>query len=166
MKKAVLLALTLTVVLCACNRKKFINKLTGTWTISKYILHSGQNSTDMTASFDTTNHAYKLVINEDNVYTTSWTSYFYKADSLIIKDSIGVDTLTGLGIFKYDTARFVDTTITPYAGGGKWYLLNSEEDLELIDNADTGNAQILRILSLGKSNLNLLNGAQEYDLKK
>ena len=162
MKKFVFAALILTVALCACNRKDFVNKLCGTWKLNKYEL-ANQN---LTASYDTTHYKYQLVINNDGAYGTSWLNYKFQADSIILNIDSVYDSTGMVWNFKKDTIRFIDTTITPYAGSGKWYLLNSEEDFEEIDNADTSSAQIFRILTLDKGNLHLLNGNQEYDFTK
>lgn len=155
MKKVVFSVLILTIVLSACNRKAFVNKLEGTWKLNKYVLTTGNVNQDETASYDTTHYNYQLVISGNDVYSRSWVNYQYRADSIIRNIDSVYDTLTTSWTFKMDTIRFVDTTITPYTESGKWYLNNSEEDLELISNADTGAAQRSRILELTKSNLNL-----------
>ncbi len=155
MKKVVFSVLILTIVLSACNRKAFVNKLEGTWKLNKYVLTTGNVNQDETASYDTTHYNYQLVISGNDVYSRSWVNYRYRADSIIRNIDSVYDTLTTSWTFKMDTIRFVDTTITPYTESGKWYLNNSEEDLELISNADTGAAQQYRILELTKSNLNL-----------
>jgi len=151
------------VVLCACNRKVFVNKLCGTWKLSTY-LYANQ---DKTAAFDSTNYGYQLVINQNYTYVESWKSFTFRADSTIRVDTLGFDSATMTFHITRDTLRFVDTTITPYAGNGTWALLNSEEDLQLRNNgASDSTARIFNILKLTKSNLNLLNGNKEYDLTK
>ena len=162
-KKIFFVAAALVVVLCACNRKEFIKKLEGTWKLSKY-LYAGQT---MTASFDTTNAKYTLVIAGNYMYTESWTTYSFRADSTIVNDTTGYDSVNMTYIINHYTLRFVDTTITPYTSTGTWTLLNSEEDLQLkATGASDSSARIFNILSLTKSNLNLLNGNKEYDLTK
>ena len=166
MKKIAFYLIALTVILSACNRKDFVNKLTGTWKLNKYYQTINGNNVDYTATYDTTHYGYQLVINSNNTYSQSWKTYVFTADTTYLhKDSI-YDTLTQVWSFKIDTIPHVDTTITPYAGGGHWYLLNSEEDLQLIDNADTGNAAEYRILELSKSNLNLSYQGQQFNLTK
>jgi hypothetical protein len=162
-KKIFFVAAALVVILCACNRVKFVNKLEGTWKLNKY-LYAGQV---MTSGFDTTNAKYTLIISGNYQYTESWTSYSFRADSTIIADTLGYDTPTMTYHITHDTLRFVDTTITPFTYGGRWTLLNSEEDLQLVaTGASDSSARIFNILTLTKSNLNLLNGNKEYDLTK
>ena len=165
MKKKLLFVAAALVVLCACNRKDFVSKIEGTWKINTY-LYAGQNKT---SSFDTTNFGYQLVISGGYVYTETYKSYTFRADSLIRIDTTGVDTNTTPHTYyiTYDTLRFVDTTITPYASSGTWTLLNSEEDLQLRTNGSSDSSvRIFNILKLTKGNLNLLNGNKEYDLTK
>lgn len=166
MKKIVLALFALTVILSACNRKDFVNKLCGTWKLNKYYQIVGVNSFDYTATYDTTHYGYQLVINSNNTYSQSWKTYVYTADTTYLHIDSLYDSTTQVWSFKIDTIPRVDTTITPYAGGGRWYLLNSEEDLELIDNADTGAAQEYRILELEKSNLNLSYQGQQFNFTK
>jgi hypothetical protein len=162
-KKILFIAVALVFVLCACNRVKFVNKLEGTWKLNKYI-YAGQVKT---ASFDTTNAKYTLIISGNYQYTESWTSYAFHADTIIIADTLGYDTPTMTYHISYDTLHPVDTTITPYTSSGRWTLLNSEEDLQLVaTGASDSSARIFNILTLTKSNLNLLNGNKEYDLTK
>ena len=163
MKKFLLVASVLVVVLCACNRKDFVSKLTGTWKIKKYI-YAKQ---DQTASFDTTNNGYQLIIAGGNTYTESWKSYAFRADSIVRADTLRYDSTTMTYHILMDTLRFVDTTVTPFTATGRWDLINSEEDLQLraSSGSDTS-VRIFNILTLTKSNLNLLNGNKEYDLTK
>jgi hypothetical protein len=164
-KKKLLFVAAALLVLCACNRKDFVNKIEGTWKINTY-LYSGQN---LTHSFDTTNNGYQLVISSGYVYTETYKTYTFREDSIVRADTTGVDTNTNphTYIITYDTLRFVDTTITPYASSGTWALLNSEEDLQLrTSGSNDSSVRIFNILKLTKSNLNLLNGNKEYDLTK
>ncbi len=161
-KKVFLVAAILVVVLGACNRKDYVNKLVGTWKLSKY-LYASQ---DKTSQFDTTNNAYTLTINDNSTYTETWKAYNFRADSTILVDTL-YDSVNMVYNILFDTLRYVDTTITPYSGNGTWALLNSEEDLQLRDNSGSdSSARIFNILKLSKSNLNLLNGNKEYDLTK
>ena len=164
-KKHILpIALALLVIFGACNRKDFVNKLSGTWKISHYIFAKQ----DQTATFsDTSNVGYMLTINEDQTYSEIWKTFKYFPDSTILVDSTRmVDTTTHDTTYTItrDTLRFTDSTITPYTGRGHWDLLNSEQDLQLKDNSDSTNVRQFQILKLNKSNLNLLNGNQEFDL--
>jgi hypothetical protein len=166
-KKVVFFVVILALVLSACNRKKFVNKLEGTWKLNKYIyLGSSNINQDETASYDTSHYNYQLVISGNDVYTRSWVAYQYRADSLIRNYDSIYDTLTTSWTFKIDTQRFVDTTVTPYSETGRWFLNNSEEDLELISNADTGTAQQYRILELTKGNLNLSYEGYQFNFTK
>lgn len=164
MKKNLLIAVVLMVALSACTRKEFVNKLTGTWKLSHYIFAG----VDQTASTDTTMAKYQLTIQNDHNqdYTETWLTYTFRADSLILHDTLGFDSITMTYNVKNDTNRFVDTTVTPYTGHGRWDLVNSEEDLQLRDGSDTASLRLFNILKLTKSNLNLLNGNKEYDLTK
>ena len=165
MKKKLLFVAAALLVLCACNRKDFVNKIEGTWKINTY-LYAGQN---LTRSFDTTNALYQLVISSGYVYTETYKSYTFRADSIVRADTTGVDTNTMPHSYyiTFDTLRFVDTTITPYASSGTWTLINSEEDLQLrTSGSSDSSVRIFNILKLTKSNLNLLNGNKEYDLTK
>jgi len=155
-KNLLFVSLAFVLLLCACNRKEFVNKLCGTWKLNKY-LYANQ---DKTAAFDTTNNGYQLQINQNNTFTESYKIFTFISDSTITSDTVS-------GVVHYDTLRFVDTTITPYLGNGTWQLVNSEEDLQLLNNgASDSTARMFNILTLTKSNLNLLNGNKEYDLKK
>ncbi len=165
MNKKLLFIAAALLLICACNRKEFVNKLEGTWKINTY-LYAGQNQT---TSFDTTNNGYQLVISSGYVYTESYKTYSFRSDSFIRADTTGVDTNTTPHTYyiTYDTLRFVDTTITPYSSTGTWTLLNSEEDLQLATSGSTDSSvRIFNILKLTKGNLNLLNGNKEYDLTK
>lgn len=169
MKKSLLLLLVLVVVLCACNRKDFVKKLVGTWKADKYIIHNSGNSNtvDMTAGFkDSTNVNYVLVFNNNNVYNETYLTYTFIKDSVIQRDTLGYDSLTSSWHVLLDTLRFVDTTVTPYAGTGTWELINSEEDLELLGSGSDTSVRMYNILKLTSSNLNIQNGFKEYDLKK
>jgi len=172
-KKLPVVLLVLVVVLCACNRKDFVKKLVGTWKSDKYIIHNSGNSNtvDMTAGFkDSTNVNYQLVFNNNNVYNETYITYTFVKDSTIHVhlplDTISIDTLTQTVTLKMDTLRFVDTTVTPYAGTGTWELINSEEDLELLGSGSDTSVRMFNILKLTSGNLNIQNGFKEYDLKK
>lgn len=169
MKKSLLVLLVLVVVLGACNRKDYVKKLVGTWKADKYIIHNSGNSNtvDMSASFnDSTNVKYQLVINSNNVYNETYLTYtFIKDSQLVALDTIR-DTVNHTYHVDYDTLRFVDTTVTPYAGTGTWELINSEEDLELLGSGSDTSVRMFNILKLTSSNLNIQNGFKEYDLKK
>ena len=163
MKKLIFVLFALVMVLSACNRTDFVNKIVGTWKINKY-LYATQ---DKTAAFDTTNNGYQLVIQQGYTFSESYKTFSFRKDSSIVADTVSYDTATMTYHIKFDTLRRVDTTITPYVGYGTWALLNSEEDLQLRDNgASDSSARIFNILKLTKGNLNLLNGNKEYDLTK
>jgi hypothetical protein len=162
-KKLLFVAVALVVVLCACNRKAFVKKIEGTWKLSHY-LYAGQ---DMTAGFDTTTAGYQLVISPNYIYSESYKSYTFRADSLVKQDTLGFDSATMTYHILFDTLRFVDTAVVPYASTGVWTLINSEEDLQLRTNGGSDSSvRIFNILKLTGSNLNLLNGNKEYDFTK
>lgn len=169
-KKSLFVLTVLVVVLCACNRKDYVKKLVGTWKADKYIIHNSGNSntTDMSATFkDTTNINYQLVFNGNNVYSETYMTYVFRADS-IIKFDTGYTSPTHDTIAYIDTItlRFVDTTKTLYSGTGTWELINSEEDLELLGSGSDTSTRMFNILKLSSSNFNIQNGFKEYDLKK
>jgi len=169
-KKSLFVLLVLVVVLCACNRKEYVKKLVGTWKASHYIIHNSGNSNtvDMTASFlDSTNVKYQLVFNSNNVYTETYLTYTFIKDSLPQADTLWTNAADTAytSIFR-DTLRFVDTTVTPYAGTGTWQLINSEEDLELLGSGTDTSVRMFNILKLTSSNLNIQNGFKEFDLTK
>lgn len=169
MKKSIFIAVALIIFLFACNRVDFVKKITGTWKLSHYIIHNSGNSftQDKTASFnDSTNVKYQLVINSNYVYNETWLTYTFRADSLIQRDTLGYDTATSTYHILLDTLRFVDTTVTPYAGTGTWQLINSEEDLELLGSGSDTSVRMFNILKLTIHNLNIQNGFKEYDLTK
>ena len=163
-KKSIVVALVLLVVLAACNRKRYVNLITGTWKMSHYI-YAG---VEQTASLDTTMAKYQLEIQNDHNqdYLESWISYAFRADSAILRDTLSFDSVNMVYVVKFDTLRFVDTTVTPHATHGRWDLVNSEEDLQLRDGSDSASLRLFNILKLTKSNLNMLNGNKEYDLTK
>lgn len=161
MKKTILIALGLILLLAACDRKAFVKILVGTWKVDKY-LFAGQTNT---YAFDTVFRDWKLRLDQDQIYTKTWTNYYIFPDSLFVVDTLGYDTSSSTYIVRNDTSRHIDTTITARMELGKWELINSEEDLQLRN--DSGNAvEIYRILELTKNNLNLRKGNEEFHLKK
>ena len=161
MKKTILIAIGLVILLSACDRKAFVKKIVGTWKTDKY-LFAGLNKT---VQYDTTYRNWQLVIGNDQVYTKAWQSFYFTPDSLTIYDTIGYDSV--LMSYTIDTNRFhfIDTLITPHMEIGKWELINSEEDLQLKN--DSGSAvEIYRILDLTKNNLTMRKGNEEFYLKK
>ena len=163
MKKFLPICLLLILALCACNRKEFTKKLTGTWTISHY-LYANQ---DETPNFTDTSHVkFQFVINEDQRYNFSWTTYTYISDTTLAFDTTGHDTITN--IYTIDTVRniTVNKTVTPYNQGGAWILINSEEDIQLTPDSDQNNPLQYQILKLSGNTLNLKGGLVEYDMTK
>lgn len=162
-KTTILIAISFLVFLSACDRKSFVKKIVGTWTLDKY-LFSGQNKTVM---FDTLQRDWKLDISEEEVYAKTWFDYTYQADSLIRVDTLGYDSaaIPPDYIIHRDTLRYNDTTTHYHKQYGKWTLINSEEDLQLRNDSDN-TTEIYRILELSKSNLNLRRGNEEFYLKK
>lgn len=161
MKKTLLIFAALIVLLASCDRKAFVKKLVGDYTMDKYLF----DGLDKSRYFDTTFREWKLSLTEDQVYAKTWKTYFFSPDSLFTQDTLGYDTPNMVYIIHYDTLRFVDTTVTPHFEYGKWELINSEEDLQLKN--DSANAvDIFKILELTKSNLDMRKGNEEYYLKK
>lgn len=162
MKKTIVIAVGLIVLLAACDRKAFVKKIVGTWKFDRYIF----DGLEQTVFFDTTFREWQLTITDVNqTYTRSWYQYAFAADSLILVDTLGYDTPNMVYIINYDTLRFIDTTKTPYMETGVWDLINSEEDLQL--RSDSNNAvEIHRILELSKNNLTLRKGNEELYLGK
>lgn len=160
MKKTLLISLGLCILLISCDRKAFVKKLTGTWTLDKY-LYAGQDfSTKMT---DTTMANYRLVLDENQGFSESWQAYTYSSNYYVNTDTL-YDTGGNIVGYDYDTIRYVDTLITPFAKSGGWELINSEEDLQLRDNA-TNDVRIYRILRLSGSSLDMRKGNEELYLK-
>lgn len=157
MKKYLLPLLIVTITLAACNKNAFLKKLTGDWKLDRY-LFSGQ---DRTILFDTTFRGYTLSLEEDNRYLEFWSTFTFKADSLILSDTLGYDSVAMQYVIDLDTLRFIDTTITPTLRTGEWQLINSDEDLQLRD--DTSNVvRIYRILELNRNSLKLRKGNEEF----
>lgn len=150
-----MLAIT-TVVLAACNKEAFIKKLVGSWRIDQYYY----DGDDRTALFDSLNREYTLTIAEGNTFTEEWKTYAYYPDSTIISDTIGYDSVGMTWVILYDTQRYTNTVITPHMVGGEWQLINSEEDLQLTDTANT--SRIFRILDLDKNSMYLKRGNEEF----
>lgn len=161
MKKLLIPALGLLLLLGACNEKVFLKKLQNTWKLDKYLF----SGADKTLYFDTTFRNYTLDIANDNRYTISYQQFLLNPDSLILADTLGYDTINSQFIVQYDTLRYIDTTILPHLEAGSWELINSQEDLQLRSDSDQLNAVMYRILDLGKSNLTLRKGNEEYYLK-
>lgn len=161
MKKTILIAIGLVILLAACDRKAFVKKIVGTWKLEKYLF----SGADKTVQYDTTFRNWQLVIGGDQVYTKAWQSFSFRQDSLTIYDTLGFDSL--LMAYTIDTNRyhFVDTTITPHLEVGKWELINSEEDLQLRNDSGS-TVEIYRILDLTTKNLNMRKGNEEFYLKK
>ncbi len=162
MKKTIVIAIGLIVLLAACDRKAFVKKIVGTWKFDRYI----NDGLEQTVFFDTTFRDWQLTISDANqTYTRSWNQFAFAPDSVILVDTLGYDTPNMVYIINYDTLRFVDTTKTPYMETGTWELINSEEDLQLRN--DSSNAiEIHRILELTKNNLTLRKGNEELYLGK
>jgi hypothetical protein len=159
-KKLFFLFVLAVVVLSACNKEAFIKKLVGDWRVNQYY-YDGH---DKTTFFDTTYREYTLSIQEGNTFSETWKSYAFFADSTILSDTIGYDSVAMNYVILYDTIRFNDTVVTPHIVGGEWQLINSEEDLQLTDTAST--ARIFRILDLSKNSLHLKRGNDEYHYDK
>lgn len=157
MKKYLFIALALTLTLAACNKKAFLKKLNGTWRMDRY-LFDGQ---DRTLYFDTTFRGYELTIDEGNVYTESYSEFFFTPGSAILTDTLGYDSVAMNWVINYDTLNYVDTTIVPHLSVGEWQLLNSDEDLQL-RNDSTNDARIFRILELTRGSLKLRLGNEEF----
>jgi len=160
-KKSILIAIGLVILLSACDRKAFVKKIVGTWKLDKYLF----SGLDKTVLFDTTYRDWKLVIGDDQVYTKAWQSFTFTPDSLTIYDTLGYDSV--LMSYTIDTNRFnfVDTFITPHLEIGKWELINSEEDLQLKNDSSSA-VEIYRILDLTKNNLTMRKGNEEFYLGK
>jgi hypothetical protein len=155
-KKLLLFSLIFITALCACNRKAFINKLTGTWKANKYIF----NKQDMTASFlDTTHVNYQLSITSDQRYSFTWITRTYIVDSVRVVDTVG-------GIIDTVTVYHVDSTVTPGIESGAWVLLNSEQDIQLTADSNLNDPIQYQILKLSSNSFNILKGNQEYDFTK
>ena len=163
MKKTILIALGLVLLLAACDRKAFVKKISGTWKLDKY-LFSGQ---DKTVMYDTTYREWKLVLAEDNpgVYTKSWVQYFLTPDSLTVYDTLSLDTPTMVYTIDTNKYYFIDTARAPHLEIGTYQLINSEEDLQL-KNDSNNTVEIYRILNLTKNNLDLRKGNEEFYLGK
>lgn len=170
MKKSIFVLLALVVVLVACNRKDFVKKLVGTYSLSKYLIHNAGNTNtiDETAGFkDSTNVNYQLVLNSNNVYNETWKTYTFVKDTLVQRDTIYTNAAdTSIDSIIIHHLVFVDTTVTPYAATGTWELINSEEDLELLGSGSDTSVRMFNILKLTSSNLNIQNGFKEFDLTK
>ena len=161
MKKTILVSLGLLLLLAACDRKAFVKKLVGTYTLQKY-LFDGQ---DKTFHFDTTYREWQLELTDAEVYSKTWKEYQFTPDTLYLVDTLGYDTPNMVYVINVDTVRVIDTAIIPRTEIGRWDLINSEEDLQL-SNDSTNAAEIYRILDLGKSNLTLRKGNEELYLVK
>ncbi len=161
MKKTILISLGLLLLLAACDRKAFVKKLAGTYTLDKYLYDGRDNS----YAFDTTFREWQLLLTDGELYNKTWKSYFIFRDSLFVSDTIGFDSSSMNYIIVPDTFRFMDTTVTEHFETGKWDLINSEEDLQL-RNDSTNAADIYRILELKKNNLTLRKGNEELYLVK
>lgn len=163
MKKTILIASAVLLIMAVgCNRKKFVNKLSGTWSLSRY-LYAGADETSFQK--DTAMKYYKLVLESNNQYMESWQSVAYQADTIYRNDTLGYDSAVATYIVKHDTIGFIDSTITPHADNGNWQLLNSEQDLQLLDDSDN-TVRIYFILKLTGSQLDLQDGNYEMDLSK
>lgn len=163
MKKTILISLGLLLLLAACDRKAFVKKITGTWSLDKYL----NNGVDKTVMFDTTFREWQLNIGDaaTKAYSKSWVEYVLTPDSIVRYDSISYDSVNM--VYDIDTIvlHYIDTARFPKMEIGTWELLNSEEDLQLRN--DSSNAvEIFRILDLTKNNLTLRKGNEEFYLGK
>ncbi len=161
MKKTILIAIGLVILLSACDRKAFVKKIVGAWKLDKY-LFAGQ---DKTLLYDTTYRNWQLVIGDDQVYTKAWQNFTFTPDTLTIFDTIGYDSVVMAYTIDTNVYPFVDTLITPHLEVGTWELINSEEDLQLKNDSSSA-VEIYRILDLTKNNLNIRKGNEEFYLGK
>jgi hypothetical protein len=160
-KKTLLLSLGLLLLLAACNRKAFVKKLVGTYTLDKY-LFDGQSKT---VQFDTTFREWKLQLADDELYAKTWKEYVLRTDTFFLADTLGYDSISMMYLVNIDTVHIIDTNIVGRIETGKWDLINSEEDLQL-RNDSTNTGEIYRILELKQNNLTLRKGNEELYLKK
>lgn len=160
MKKFLFVFLGLVLLLSSCDRKAFVKKLTGVWTLDRY-LYSGMDYS--TQKKDTSMTGYRLTLNENQTYLESWASFNYVPNFSVKYDTFYNPDNT-INYIASDTTRFVDTVVAPYTSTGGWELINSEEDLQLRDGS-SNDVRIYRILTLTGSSLNLRKGNEEIYLK-
>jgi hypothetical protein len=160
-KKTILIAFALIFVLAACNRKSFVKKLVGTYTLQKYLYDGREN----TMKFDTTFREWKLDLTDGELYSKTWKEYQFTPDTLFLADTLGYDSVNMIYVVDIDTVRIIDTTEFSRFETGKWDLINSEEDLQL-RNDSTNLADIYRILELKNGRLTLRKGNEELYLEK
>ena len=163
MKKTIVISLGLLLLLAACDRKAFVKKIVGTWSLDKYL----NNGLDKTLQFDTTFREWQLTIGDDatKAYTKSWMEFVLTPDSLVVFDTLSYDSVAMT--YDIDTNRyyFIDTARYPHLETGTWELLNSEEDLQLRNDSSSA-VEIFRILDLTKNNLTIRKGNEEFYLGK
>jgi len=160
-KKTILIAIGLVVLLAACDRKAFVKKIVGTWKLDKYLF----SGLDKTVMYDTTYRDWKLVIGDDQVYTKAWQTFVLTPDTLNLYDTLGYDSVAMAYDIDTTPYYFIDTARFPHLEIGKWELLNSEEDLQL-KNDSNSTVEIYRILDLTKNNLTVRKGNEEFYLGK
>ncbi|HLP52522.1 MAG TPA: hypothetical protein VK154_16655 [Chitinophagales bacterium] len=163
MNKTIVISLGLLLLLAACDRKAFVKKITGTWSLDKYL----NNGLDKTLQFDTTFREWQLTIGDagTKAYTKSWMEFVLTPDSLVVFDTLSYDSVAMT--YDIDTNRyyFIDTARYPHLETGTWELLNSEEDLQLRNDSSSA-VEIFRILDLTKNNLTIRKGNEEFYLGK
>ena len=135
-------------------------KLIGTWRVGKYF-YSG---IDKSTFYDTTYRNYTLQIDSNYFFNIRWTHYDYFNDSLIIRDTVGFDTLNSNYIIINDTLRYTDTTFTPYTNPGTWAVINDNTDLMFTFN--NGPVAVYRFLALDSLELKLRKGNEEFHYHK
>lgn len=150
----------LSLLLTSCDRKAFVKKLTGTWTLDRY-LYGGQDFSMKMK--DTTMANYRLVLDENQSFIESWQSLSYFQNFYVEADTF-FDTGGNIVGIQIDTIRYIDTIVAPFTKAGGWELINSEEDLQLRDAA-TNDVRIYRILRLSGRNLDMRKGNEEIYLK-
>ncbi len=161
MKKTIVIAIGLVILLAACDRKAFVKKIVGTWKLDKYLF----SGLDKTLLYDTTYRNWQLTVGDDQVYTKTWQEFFFTPDSLTIYDTLGYDSVALSYTIDTNKFFFIDTAITPHLEIGKWELINSEEDLQLRNDSSLA-VEIYRILDLTKNNLTVRKGNEEFYLGK
>jgi len=156
-KKIIFPALVFSLLLLtACDKESFLEKITGTWKLDRYF----KNNLDKTVGFDTTYADYQITLRNDNTFVESWFTQtlvdIYTLDtSGIIIDPITTDTL-----FLTDTIYSFDTLRAPNEVTGRWDLINSEMDLQLRD--DINYSRQYRIIELKTGLLKLQKGNEDY----
>ena len=160
MKKTIFLSLAaLLVILVACNEKKLLGDVEGTWGVKQYLFETK----DKTADFNKQKPQFRWIFNADKTFSESYnyfdTTFYTTYDSTFVTDTLGNKVLDDI-----DTNNLFNLNQKSNLVSGEWVLTNSNKYLQLRDAGSSG-VREYKIVSHSKSSLELFRGNEEFKLE-